>query len=61
MKFVDRLAILNKVPTRMSNQIIKYINNVNKEFEKVVLFKEVVDGKTIEQRLKIDASFFTLS
>jgi hypothetical protein len=62
LKFVDRLTIMSKIPAKINNMIINYINQVNKEFEKVILFKEVINEKvTVEQRLKIDASFFTVS
>jgi hypothetical protein len=61
LKFVDRLALLSQIPAKINNNIIQYINTVTKEFEKVILFKEEVDGKIIEQRLKVDASFFTVS
>lgn len=61
LKFKDRLAILEKLPAKVNNKIIEYINTVNKEFGKVLLFSEEVDGKKIEQRLKIDSSFFTVS
>lgn len=62
LKFVDRLKILSQIPAKLNNKIINYINSVNKEFEKVILFSEVIDEKTtVEQRLKIDASFFTVS
>jgi len=61
LKFTDRLAILNKIPAKVNNKIIQYINSVNKEFEKILLFSQEKDGKKMEQRLRIDASFFTVS
>lgn len=61
MKYKDRLSILAKLPAKLNNKIVDYIDTINKEFQKVTLFKEEVEGKTIEQRLKIDASFFTHS
>lgn len=61
LKFKDRIAILEKLPAKVNIKIIEYINSVNKEFEKVLLFSEEINGKKIEQRLKIDSSFFTPS
>lgn len=59
--FKDRLLILNKIPAKVNNKIIQYINSINKEFEKILLFSQEKDGKKIEQRMRIDASFFTVS
>tara|TARA_R110000822_G_scaffold112701_2_gene243656 strand:+ start:813 stop:1661 length:849 start_codon:yes stop_codon:yes gene_type:complete len=61
MSFTDRLAILAQIPAKVNNQIVDYIDSVSKEFQKITLVKEEVEGETIEQRLKIDASFFTVS
>jgi len=61
MLFKDRLAILGKIPAKINNKIIEYINTVKLQFDKVLLFKETIEGQTIEQRLKIDAGFFTAS
>jgi len=61
LKFKDRISILEQLPAKVNNKIIEYITSVNKEFEKVLLFSEEVNGKKIEQRLKIDSSFFTQS
>jgi hypothetical protein len=61
LSFKDRLSIMGQLPTKVTKKIVDYINSVTKEFDKIVLFKEEVDGVTIEQRLKIDSSFFTPS
>jgi len=61
MLFKDRLAILGHIPAKINNKIIEYINGAKQQFDQVLLFKEIIDGKTIEQRLKIDAGFFTAS
>ena len=61
VSFKDRLEIIGKLPVLINKNIIGYINNVNKEFEKVLLFKEQINGKTVEQRLSITADFFTVS
>lgn len=61
VKFADRLEILNQIPTKITQKVIEYINTISKEFEKVILFKETINGQVIEQRLKIDASFFIRS
>jgi hypothetical protein len=61
LPFKDRLAIMSRLPTKVSNQIVNYINSISKEFEKVTLFKETINGTVVEQRMKIDSSFFTPS
>jgi len=61
LKYKDRIAILEQLSAKVTNKIIDYINSINKEFEKVLLFTEEIKGKKIEQRLKIDSSFFTVS
>lgn len=61
LPFKDRLAIMSKLPTKVSNQIVTYINSVSKEFDKLTLFKETINGTEVEQRMKIDSSFFTPS
>lgn len=61
LPFKDRLAIMSKLPTKVSNQIVTYINTVSKEFDKLTLFKETINGTEVEQRMKIDSSFFTPS
>jgi hypothetical protein len=61
LPFKDRLAIMSKLPTKVSNQIVNYINTVSKEFDKLTLFKETINGTEVEQRMKIDSSFFTPS
>lgn len=61
LSFKERLAILGQIPTKVSKQVVEYINKVTKEFDKVVLFKAEENGTEIEQRLKIDSSFFTPS
>ena len=61
MTFKDRLTLLGSIPAKINNKIIEYINTVKTQFDKVLLFKEEINGQTVEQRLKIDASFFTVS
>ena len=61
VKFAERIKIIESIPAQINKQIIEYINNIVKEFGKVLLFKETINGVTVEERLKIDASFFTVS
>lgn len=57
--FGDRLQIIEKLPSHVTKKVIDYISTVQKEFDKILLFKDKINGKDFEQRLKIDASFFT--
>lgn len=59
LPFQNRLSILATLPAQVTNEVLKYIAHVQEEFGKVLLFSEVINGKKVEQRLKIDASFFT--
>jgi hypothetical protein len=73
VEFKDRLSILENLPAKVTNKIAEYINNINKQFESILLFKYLIPAvkdeegnikvaeHTIEQRLKIDANFFTAS
>lgn len=61
LKFKDRLEIIEKLPVKITKQTIDYINSIQKEFDKIILIKDVIDDVSVEQRLKIDASFFTPS
>jgi chemotaxis regulatin CheY-phosphate phosphatase CheZ len=57
----SRIQILGQLPSLVIKKVIDYIGTVNKEIEQILLFKYNLNGKVIEERLKIDASFFTLS
>lgn len=57
----SRIQILGQLPSLVIKKVIDYIGTVNKEIEQVLLFKYNLGDKVIEERLKIDASFFTLS
>ncbi len=59
--FKNRIKIIEQLPTSATQQIVTYINDITKEFEKIILIKETINGKELEQRFKIDASFFTRS
>ena len=61
VNFKNRLRILEQLPTSLTKSVIDYISTVTKEFEKIILIKETINGTSFEQRLKIDASFFTRS
>jgi hypothetical protein len=61
MAFKDRLTLMGKIPTKINNKVIEYINSIKGKFETILLFKEEIEGQIVEQRLKIDASFFTPS
>jgi hypothetical protein len=59
--FKNRINILGQIPASIIKKVIDYIANVNNNFEKVLLFKHQYKDQILEERLKIDASFFTLS
>jgi hypothetical protein len=61
MTFKDKIKLVESLPVNITKNIINYITNINKEFEKIILINEEIDGEIFEQRLKIDASFFTIS
>lgn len=61
VNFKNRVRILEQLPTALTKLVVDYISTVTKEFEKIILIKETINGTVIEQRLKIDASFFTRS
>lgn len=61
IKFKERVQIIGSIPAIVNKKIMAYISSVSVEFGKVLLFKDEVNGKPVEERLKIDASFFTAS
>jgi len=61
LKFKDRIRMVEKLPTAVLKHIIRYMTEVTKEVNKLVLIKDEIDGETVEQRIKLDASFFTVS
>ena len=61
MPFKDRIKIIGDLGAKLTKEILKYMKKVNEEFAKVTIVKLDHNGKTYEERLKIDASFFTPS
>ena len=61
--FKNRIAIIERLPAKLIEQLIKYISQVKKELEKVVLIKtSAIDEEgikqDIEEVLTIDGNFF---
>lgn len=65
VSFRNRIALVEKLPTKLLEKVVSYINEVKVELDKVVLINVEVerDGKKekVEERLTIDGSFFTYS
>ena len=73
ISFMNRIALIEKIPAKTLKKIIDYINVIKKEIEKVILIKTTVKiketkgeetkevDKDVEERLTIDGSFFTTS
>lgn len=72
ISFKNRIQLIEKLPTRLLEDIIKYINEIKKQFDSVTLLdvsykdkdpndeNKIIDKKT-EVRLSIDGTFFTIS
>jgi hypothetical protein len=73
ISFMNRIALVEKIPAKLLKKVIDYITVIKKEIDKVILIKTTVkttekkNGETIEidkeveERLTIDGSFFTTS
>jgi len=66
VNFKNRITLIEKIPEKITNKLIEYINEIKKETDKIILFKFDItkeDGskETIEERLTIDSGFFTAS
>lgn len=61
LTFKDRIKMLEALPTTLTKNIIEYISKFNKELNKVLILNFDIEGEKIEQRIKLDANFFTVS
>jgi len=59
--FNDRITIIERFGTRLLKKILKYINTVKEETEKVELINFTYNDKKYDRRLAIDGSFFIVS
>lgn len=64
MKFKDRIRLVEQLNVKLLLKIIEYINNVKKEFDKILLVKTTCNcgnNEKLEQRFSIDSNFFIVS
>jgi hypothetical protein len=65
LDFSNRIKLLEKLPVKLVEKLIKYIDSVRQELDKVTLLKFDIekDGKieTVERKLTVDGGFFTNS
>lgn len=65
LSFRNRIALIEKIPERIVNQVVVYIEKVKKEVDKVTLVKVDIGTKekpeVKEENFAIDGSFFTSS
>jgi len=58
LTFEQRIKIVENLPKKITENIIKYVNNVKENLNKVTLFEFNIKGKKYEERLEVDGSFF---
>jgi len=58
LTFEQRIKIIENLPKKITENIIKYVNNVKENLNKVTLFEFNIKGKKYEERLEVDGSFF---
>lgn len=63
LTFRERIALIEKLPRKLTEKIVDYINKTTVAVEKITLFDFTCDkcGAIIREGLKIDSSFFTPS
>lgn len=69
ISFKDRIAIVERLPARVVERLLEYVNLIKKEIDKVVITTVEVTNKkgkkeikeNIERRLSIDGNFFMSS
>jgi len=65
VSFRNRIAMIEKIPSKLIDKVIKYISDVKEELSNVTVLNLSYekDGKTkkVKERLTIDGSFFTSS
>lgn len=63
--FMERIQIIENLPSKIVDKVLNYMESVNKEIEKVSLIKKFVtiNGKKeeVEYQLNLDSTFFTNS
>lgn len=61
LSFNDKKTIVEMFNSHLLKDIVKYIDDIKTEFNKIDLFKFEINGKTYEQRLVLDGNFFMIS
>jgi len=65
LSFTNRIALIGRIPKRVVEDVIKYIDNVKSEMDKVTLIKVNVgtdeEPEIKEETFAIDGGFFTSS
>lgn len=63
--FKTRITLIEKLPTKLLEKIVNYINTIRKELDKISVYKFEYEKDGVkeikEERLTIDGSFFTIS
>lgn len=59
--FATRIQAVELLPVTLLKQILKYLEKVTAEVNKIEIIKVVVDSETVERRLSINGDFFTIS
>lgn len=59
--FTERIKVIETFKTGLLKEIIGYINNVQKQVDKIELVSFEFGGEHYERRMTIDGNFFTIS
>lgn len=62
LKFKDRIAVLEKLPNKLTQKVVEYIDICKKQIDSIttVKLKEKDTEKVIEEKIDIDGSFLTI-
>lgn len=58
LNFKSRIKIVESLPSKLINMILKKIASINKQVEEVFIIKANIDGEEIVQKMRINSSFF---
>jgi hypothetical protein len=61
INYKNRISLLEKLPVKLVDKLIKYIDTIKVEIDKIMIVNTEVEGEKITQRLNFDPSFFIRS
>lgn len=59
LKYKDRVNLIEKLPIKLIKNVIEYIASYNNKLNEILILKFDIEGEIFEQKLRLDASFFT--